>query len=78
VFIGWHPNTDFLDGVADLGEKGDILVDQAMKTSEEGLFACGDCRKKVLHQVVIACGDGAIAGHSAQEYVADLKGTAYK
>ena len=78
IFTGWHPSTDFVDGVVELGEKGNIIVDEAMKTSKNGIFACGDCTKKVLHQVVTACGDGATAAYSAQQYVEELKGIAYK
>ena len=41
-----------------------------MSTSEEGVFACGDCRKKSLYQVITACADGAIAADSAYKYIA--------
>ena len=49
-----------------------------MKTSCDGIFACGDVRKKVLRQVVTATGDGATAAVSAQNYVERLKGVEYK
>ncbi|MFQ5952012.1 MAG: thioredoxin-disulfide reductase [Candidatus Omnitrophota bacterium] len=78
VFAGWRPNTDFLKGVLELNRKNCIIVDQEMKTSQKGVFACGDCCHKPLHQVVTACGDGAIAAYSAQQYVDELKGIAYK
>ena len=78
VFIGWHPNTDFIKDVVNENIKGGIMVDKEMRTSQEGVFACGDCCHKVLHQVVTACGDGAVAAFSAQQYVEELKGTAYR
>ncbi|MGB2599522.1 MAG: thioredoxin-disulfide reductase [Candidatus Omnitrophota bacterium] len=78
IFAGWRPNTDFLNGILKLSEKNCIVVDQEMKTSEKGVFACGDCCHKALHQVVTACGDGAIAANSAQQYVDELKGIAYR
>jgi thioredoxin reductase (NADPH) len=78
IFAGWKPNTEFLKDTAKLSEKDCIVVDQVMETSEKGLFACGDCTKKPLHQVITACGDGAIAANSAMHYVDELKGVAYK
>ena len=78
VFIGWKPNTDFLKDAVDLDEHGSIKVDAAMRSSAPGVFACGDCTSKVFHQVVTACGDGATAAFSAEHYVDELKGVAYK
>ncbi|MBU1084122.1 MAG: thioredoxin-disulfide reductase [Candidatus Omnitrophota bacterium] len=78
IFAGWEPNTGFLEGAVETEEKGGIKVDAAMKTSAEGVFAAGDCCYKVLHQVVTACGDGATAAFSSQNYVERLKGTEYK
>ena len=77
IFVGWVPNTYFLKGVVDLDENGCVIVDSDMKTSAPGVFAGGDCCKKLLHQVVTACGDGATAAFSAQHYVERLKGTEY-
>jgi thioredoxin reductase (NADPH) len=53
------------------------VADRDMKTSEPGIFACGDCIEKLLRQVVTACGDGATAAFSAQLYVEELKGEKY-
>jgi thioredoxin reductase (NADPH) len=78
IFVGWQPNTDFVRETVDLDEKNCIIVDSGMKTSQEGIFAGGDCCRKPLHQIVTACGDGATAAVSAQHYVENLKGTAYK
>lgn len=77
IFVGWVPNTSFLKGIVDLGKGGSVEVDHAMGTSVDGVFACGDCTSKVLHQVVTAAGDGATAAFSSQRYVEDLKGMAY-
>ncbi|MEA2081313.1 MAG: thioredoxin-disulfide reductase [Elusimicrobiota bacterium] len=77
VFVGLIPNTDFLGGLVELDERGYVITDDEMKTSREGVFACGDCRKKLLRQVVTACGDGAVAAFSSQKYAEELKGTAY-
>lgn len=67
VFVGWLPNTAFLkDSGIKLNDAGYIVTDDNMKTSLEGVFACGDVREKILRQVVTACGDGAVAAISAQ------------
>ncbi len=73
IFVGLIPNTDFLKRIIELDEAGYIMTDDNMKTSSDGIFACGDCRKKPLRQVITACGDGATAAFSAQRYVEELK-----
>ncbi|MBN1621676.1 MAG: thioredoxin-disulfide reductase [Endomicrobiales bacterium] len=77
IFVGLVPNTGFIS-VINKDEKGYIITDSDMKTSHPGIFACGDVIKKILRQVVTACGEGATAAYAAQEYVEELKGTAYK
>jgi len=71
--VGTIPNTEFAKGLVDLDQNGKIVVDQEMKTSREGIFACGDCRNTVLRQVITACSDGAIASMSCQRYIEGLK-----
>ncbi len=78
IFVGWHPNTDFVKGVVEMTDKQAVIVDSGMQTSQEGIFAAGDCTKKHLHQIVTACGDGATAAYSAQQYVDEIKGIAYR
>ncbi len=77
VFIGYIPNLDFLGTIVKKSDDNYIIVDKEMATSREGIFACGDCCKKNLKQVVTACGDGATAAFSAQHYVERLKGEEY-
>ncbi|MEJ5375276.1 MAG: thioredoxin-disulfide reductase [bacterium] len=77
VFVGMVPNTGFLRGLVEMDQKGYILTDDEMRTSLPGVFACGDARRKLLRQVVTACGDGATAAKAAARYVEELKGTAY-
>ena len=78
IFVGINPATGFLKGLLDIDESGYIITDDDMKTSVDGIFACGDARKKIFQQVVTACGEGATAAFSAQQYVEELKGIAYK
>ncbi len=77
MFVGYNPNTDFLKNILKLDENGYIIADDEMKTDRAGIFAAGDCRKKLLKQVITACSDGAIAAFSAEKYLDKLKGTEY-
>ncbi len=70
IYIGRVPNTSFFDVEKD---NGYIVTDENMRTSVEGVFAAGDCRKKQHRQVATAVGDGAAAAMSAEEYIAGLK-----
>jgi thioredoxin reductase (NADPH) len=78
IFTGLIPNTQLVKDVAELDVNGYIIVDGDMKTSAQGIFSCGDCNKKLLRQVITACGDGATAAFSAQHYVEDIHGTGYE
>ncbi len=78
VFVGNIVNNDVLkqeDGtfLCEVNEWGEVVVDLAMKTSEEGLFAAGDVRIMAPKQVVCAAGDGANAAIGAIAYVEHLK-----
>jgi thioredoxin reductase (NADPH) len=53
-------------------EGGCILVDRHQKTSLDGIFAAGDCVCGGM-QVVIAAGEGGMAGLSVLRYVRSLK-----
>jgi len=73
IFVGIKPNTAFLNNLLETDETGFIITDQEMKTSKEGIFACGDCRKKSLYQVITACGEGAVAADSVYKYLITKK-----
>lgn len=77
IMAGIRPSTDFLHGFLEMDEEGYIITDENMRTSQEGIYACGDCRRKQLRQIVTACGEGATAAMAAQHYVDKMKGTAY-
>ena len=78
VLIGLSPNSGIFKGLLALDEKSYIESDEDMRTSVDGIFACGDVRKKSLRQIVTAAGEGATAAVSAQHYVERLKGIEYK
>lgn len=77
IFVGYNPATDFAAEVVDLDKLGYIITDDEMHTSAAGVFAAGDCRRKLLRQVVTACGDGATAAVAVEHYINALKGQTY-
>lgn len=68
VFVGYDPVTSLFEGKIDM-ENGYIKTDENMKTNIPGVFAAGDCRVKLLRQVVTATADGAIAATQAEKYI---------
>jgi thioredoxin reductase (NADPH) len=48
---------------------GYILTNEDCETSAKGIFAVGDCRKKLLRQISTAVGDGATAAFAAEKYL---------
>ena len=76
IFVGTVPQTSLVAGdefKAKLDESGYIITNQKMFTSIAGLFAAGDLRSGSFRQVVTAAADGAIAAHSAVEYIDAIK-----
>ncbi len=73
IFVGIIPNTGFLKPFVVLDKDGFIITDKNMRTSREGIFACGDCCQKAFRQVVTACSDGANAAYSVQTYLDNPK-----
>lgn len=76
VFVGSIPQSA-LAGEAKKDEAGYILTDDRMATSQPGLYAAGDVRACSFRQLVTAASDGAIAAHSASQYIDEMKGEAY-
>jgi thioredoxin reductase (NADPH) len=66
VYVGSCPNTQFLVGIVELDKEGYVITDPGMQTSNPLIFACGDCRSKILRQVSTAVSDGALAAVSVE------------
>ena len=69
VQIGLLPNSQFLNGLVELNPYGEVQVDSSCRTSEPGVFACGDVTNVAYKQIVIAMGEGAKAALTASEYL---------
>jgi alkyl hydroperoxide reductase subunit F len=72
VQIGLVPNTDWLKGVVDLSNRGEILVNERGETNVPGVFAAGDCTTVPYKQIIISMGEGAKAALSAFDYLIRL------
>lgn len=73
LFVGLSPRTEFLKGLVNLDAAGYIITGENGETSVEGIFAAGDCRKKLLRQIATAVGDGATAAFAAEKYLEGRK-----
>jgi len=69
VEIGLIPNSALVQGILELNEYQEILVDCHCRTSAPGIFAAGDVTSVPFKQIIIACGEGAKAALSANEYI---------
>jgi len=69
LFVGLVPRTQFLKGVVQMDEGGYILTNEHCETSAKGIYAVGDCRKKLLRQIATAVGDGATAAFAAEKFL---------
>jgi thioredoxin reductase (NADPH) len=69
IFIGQHPNTDFLNGLVKMNKGGHAIVNEWMETDQPGLFAAGDVRQNSARQVASSVGDGVTAAIAADHYI---------
>ena len=73
LFVGLSPRTEFLKGLVNMDEAGYVVTSEYGETSVKGIFAAGDCRKKLLRQIATGVGDGATAAFAAEKYLEEKK-----
>lgn len=78
IFTSPKPNTEFVKNFIKLDNQGFIKTDERLEANIKGIFACGDVRKNLLKQIIVACGEGALAAHMAEGYLNKIKGIEYK
>jgi thioredoxin reductase (NADPH) len=78
IFVGLRANTEFIKDFIELDNQGFIKTDERLEANIKGIFACGDVRNNLLKQIIVACGEGALATHIAEVYVSQTKGIEYK
>ena len=71
IFIGQHPNSEFLGGLVPVDAVGYVPTDLWMRTASPGLFVAGDVRADSARQLVSAAGDGATAAIAADHYLVE-------
>ncbi len=69
IYIGFHPNSEFLRGVVPLDNGGHVITNIRMETDVPGVFACGDIRQYSDRQLGTSVGDGVTAALSAYRYI---------
>lgn len=69
IAVGIVPDTELFKDLVKMDAKGYVIADETCATSEKGIFAAGDIRKKPLRQIITAVADGANAVHSVQEFL---------
>lgn len=74
VAIGEIPSVEILKSIGvKVTDSNFIEADKAQKTNVEGIFAAGDVTANFLKQIIVACGEGAVASKSALDYIQKLK-----
>lgn len=74
VFIGLSPNSDTVRDLVQTDERGFIITDAGLQTSQSGIFAAGDVRAGSTKQAASAAGEGAAAALSIRRYLEPLAG----
>ncbi|MBP7854541.1 thioredoxin-disulfide reductase [Candidatus Babeliales bacterium] len=67
--IGLKPNTVMFQNQLELSKIGHLLVHDLVKTSVEGIFACGDVIDPKYRQAIVSAGFGCIAALEAERFL---------
>ncbi len=67
--VGHLPETALAVKLGITDDHGFISADESCKTTADGIFVAGDCRRKTVRQMLTACADGAIAALAACDYI---------
>ncbi len=73
IYVGFLPNSKFLEGIVEIDKDGYIVTDEKMETSLQGIYAIGDVRSKQIRQITLACAEGTVAALSVRDYVNEIK-----
>ena len=69
IYIGFIPNTNFLENSDIKLDKGYIMVDKDGATNIDGIYASGDVTKKDTYQLINAASEGALASIKISENI---------
>lgn len=69
IEIGFIVKKDLVRDLAEINDRGNIVINARNETSVPGLFAAGDVSSITYKQIVISAGEGAKAAMSAQKFL---------
>lgn len=69
VEIGLSASSDFVKGLVETNQAGEIIINENNETNVKGIFAAGDVTTVKQKQIVIAIGEGAKAALNAFDYL---------
>ena len=69
IYIGFIPNTSFIENSDIKLDKGYIIVDKGGATNISGIYASGDVTKKDTYQLINAASEGALASIKISENI---------
>ncbi len=69
IAVGIEPNTKIVKDIVNKDEGGFIITDEQMRTNIKTIWACGDCRKRPLKQLITAASEGATATIGVYKYL---------
>ena len=70
IEVGSVPADDYVQGLVDLNDLHEIVIDKRNMTSVDGIFAAGDVTDVSEKQIVIAAGEGAKAAIQCSKWLA--------
>ncbi|MDP3771231.1 MAG: FAD-dependent oxidoreductase [bacterium] len=74
VQIGFSAKTKWLEGVVQLNERREVVVDRDCRTSVPGIFAAGDLTDIAYKQAAISTGEGVKAALQTFKYLQGIAG----
>ena len=74
VNVGFMSKVKFLDGVVEMNDKNEIVIDEKCHTSRAGVFAAGDITTASFKQVVVSAGEGCKAALACYTYIMEQDG----
>jgi alkyl hydroperoxide reductase subunit F len=77
IGIGLQPSSNLASGLADLNDRGEIVIEPDCSTRTPGFFAAGDVTNSFGKRIVIAAGEGAKAALSVKRYLLALRGRSH-
>jgi len=69
IFIGYVPGSDVFKECVSLSDRKEIVTNEEMATSRDGIYAAGDVRQKKFRQITTAVSDGTIAALAVMDYL---------